>query len=363
MAPKRAISQKSIKKSKPSPDINSNRKRRRHHEESPDERMTIECNESNTEKCEILLLNNDCLLEIFAHLSVVDLFYARKCCRRFKELADFVAPKQCQKEEFHYVWQNEKHKKLLECYGKFMPNITFERITDAIPLSDDIDLRNGLDEWNWLSQCASLKTLTIRNMNLIYDERFNEVYEGLESLSIEDCPFIDDINGYEHVIRACKNLKSIQVLNGAFRLDWIDAVNLENISIRLIDLIHCFLFGRFSDELLKLTKLKYLLLDVPCCDYFASLLSCLHESLPLEQLVLGVKRGIEFNHSMLAEALEKLQKVKLCQIRYYAANDALGFSNAKSLVQFMQSFNVSIGYHGSQPSNDNYFEIKLQRKI
>lgn len=337
-------------------DVNLIEKRHRHHEGEFGESSNTKFHLQYFEECKFPQLNDDCLLAIFARLSIVDMFGLKKCCRRFNELVDMAMPTRCSKETFRCIWKHGTHENILESYGEFMQNVILERITDESSTGEPY-----CDPPTWFRKCRSLKTLTIRKVPLVYDQFSAQVYAGLESLTIEDCP--GDEENYKLIIAACKNLKSILVLNGKFRFDWIGKlVNLESISTRTVG-VYSFLILRFANELKRLKKLKYLYLDLSCYEFFVALVLQLPGSLPIEHFVLCIRKGVETCH-FFADALEKMKAMKLCQIRYYREqDDAIGKSNAQALTRSITEFHVSMGYYYSPLTPvDNYYDIKLQRK-
>lgn len=332
-------------------------KRRCHNQKSP-LAQAIGYRPDDTEMSEIEKLNDDCLLEIFDYLSIPDLFEVQHCCSRFNILAEATMLRKCAANTFHYIWKNRKHERILERYGAHMEDIVFESGTNQ---------RVHLLRYNtptWLRECKSLKKLTIQNLPLIYDAYSNDTYNRLESLTIDNCHGAEET--FKSVIMACKNLKSIAVRKGTLRLDWIGAFeDLENISIRLVSPLDGFLICRFADELLRLTKLKYFFIDIPENEYFVPIIMALPRTIPLEHLVLGLKKGVTRYRYGFADTLDKIEALQLCQIRYYSEhNTDSELTKAKSLVESIRGFHVNINYHDVKTDSaaDNYFDIKLQRK-
>lgn len=314
------------------------------------------CDEiKDVEECGIALLNDDCLLEMLAYLPIVDLFAVSRCCRRLKRLADVVVPKKCKKDTFHCKWKDKAHEDYLYCYGEFIQHIEIEP-TPTMHLEEQFDSDKPVVS---LRQCKTLKTLTIRNIPLVSVRSSAEIYASLESLTIEDCSGSDE--DYETIIAACTNLKSIKIHNGAFILKWIQApANLERISIR-VNQLHCFLFSRFSDEM-ELKKLNYVFLDIPRCDFFPMLVDALPRSSSLEHIVLTIESGVSHGSLlMLADALEKIETLKLCEIRCYRRQND-GCTVPSYLNNAFQDFQVGISYRDYQSSEDNYCDIRLHRK-
>lgn len=334
--------------------ITSDKKRRRLQEKSQLV-GSAECDEKKVvEESTIALLNDDCLLAMLSYLPIVDLFAVRRCCRRLKELADVVVPKQCKKETFHFNWKDKAHEDFLNRYGELIQNIVFDRAPASTHLKQQFDSDKPVVG---LRQCKALKTLTFRNMPLVYDPSSAETFASLESLTIEDCTGAEE--NFETIIAACTNLKAIKIHNGPFNLNWMEArANLERISIR-VNQLHCFLFVRFSIEL---KRLNYLFLDIPRCEYFPILVRTLPQSSSLEHLVLAIKSGVTLTPLlMLADALDRIETLKVCEIRYYRRQND-GYSVASYLIDAIKDFHVAISYRDCQSSDDNHYDIRLHRK-
>lgn len=310
------------------------------------------------ENCEILSLNDDCLRKLFSYLPISDLFNVKKCCRRFSAVADEAASSLCKKKSFYFFYTYETHWNYLNCFGKFMQNVSIEPKHDELSQLSNRSKATPESTWIWLRQCTLLKTLAIRWMRLHYDPLCTETYKNLENLTIVGCH--GGLSPLENIVNACKNLKSIALYDTAFipeMFNWIGTLeNIEKVTIsddKYTNFYSNTLSHRHMRAFKQLKKLESLYLDFRYRDDFVPVIAALNEIPSLTHLELHV-RSFPDDFVYL---LNQLENIKMCSIKYYpyltfGRRVNLGDVFADCARNFHVTFNESFGIHG----------IKLKRK-
>lgn len=252
-------------------------------------------------------LNDDCLLEVFSFLPMKDLWYdVGMCCRKFSALADAVVKKKCRTERFTFNYSDARDTGIVSRFGGSMRNMfVFQTYRE----------NRECDSLTWLKHCASLRTLEIQNMRLIYDSECFVAFGKLEKLTLDRC--FGNQQQYEHIITACKNLKSIRLVNW-----WNDApydvlaylatlTKVERITSHH-DITKSPLSAKHLPKIAELTKLKFLCFNIGDCDQYTSYLYALSGSQSLEELVLNVN----FVDSHVAQTLDRFPKLNSCEMNY-----------------------------------------------
>lgn len=290
------------------------------------------------ESDELPMLNDDCLLTIFSFLPLPDLLQVRKCCRRFKALADDAASKKCRKEEFHYNYKLKIHEETMKCYGGLMQNVIFEccgRGRETGLLVQPRSVRSKV-KWMWLRHCTALKSLTIRKKRVYYDRYSAKIYENLENLEFYQC--FGDEDKLKRVIEACKNLKTISVNMCEFTCNPLKYVttleNVEKISFRRSGLENNNCLPYILDKLQDVEKLKCFEIDLYC--------QC---------------RGHENYMSEFAKAMNKQKSIKLCQIHLVKCRNFR--SEYQRFCSALKEFEVTIN---PTPGRRHHYDMKLQWK-
>lgn len=304
-------------------------------------------------------LNDDCLLAIFSFLSLMELFELRKCCHRFKALADITAPKQCRRETFHYIYKLTAHEEILQCYGSYMQNVVLERICEIDRLFTNEPATSKF-KWKWLGHCKALKSLTIRKMHLGYDELIAKIIDGLENLELDGCSFENE--QYELIIPACKNLKSFSISNCRLLPKIFDCLakleSIEKISIPIC-LNYFNRYNWFAKVAIfrALPKLKCLELELRGNGYnLEEIIESICEIDTLEHLVLYVLPNPDRYQAL--EYLNALANLKTCQIHFSCRQR---YFDVEEFRGAMERFDVDI----SRNTGDFHivdYDIKLQRK-
>lgn len=143
----------------------------------------------------ILLLNDDCLLEILTHLKMEDLCQFRECCERFRFLADSVAEKRFRKEkyvrlpkmgpEWWYKKNLAKTALVLSKFGKFITHLSVDDSQRFVRLCN----RNSCDFVTMIRDCIALKELQMKKMDLrVFSVRkMKSSFHTIETLKLNNC--------------------------------------------------------------------------------------------------------------------------------------------------------------------------------
>lgn len=354
MAPKPPISKKKTntvpptfrKSQRAAVNILSEENRHRRTEESPTQRHTDNMN-PNSGNYGIFSLNDDCLLAILSFLSIEGLFAMKLCCRRFSALADVTAPKQCRSQNFQYNHKSERHRNILECYGEFMQDVTFERKRH--------DEHPSNSEWKWVRRCTALKTLTIRNMASFYDNASARIYEGLQSLGLEDC--YDRGAAYDRIIEACTNLKSIKLRHSTFTDSTLHCIaRLKHIeSIVLINNCCWWSFSaRHVTALQGLNRLKHLGIDFRGCEDLISVTTSVNKLASLVRFDLYFAS----NPENFVDAVNQLENINVCHM-YFCLNRNTPF-DGNVFANSIPHFHVCINRKCN--SYLHHYDVDLRRK-
>lgn len=303
MAPKRSIS-------KPKPSVGTRKSKRliaanlrksSHHREAAASNSEIPTN------CEIPLLNDFCLLHIFAYLPVKDLLHnVSICSRRFNVLAIDAANKKIRKERCMSYFPDKSSAS------------TLRRLFEDIEVYDRAP--SSSHSFTWLKDCVSLKSLTIRNMMINYDVDCVKTLQKLENLTLICCDTPQ--NGIFELglfVLACENLKSISISMTLWRVfsELLAYVtNLENIERICIDnWTRDPITDEITEKIAKMEKLKYLEFSV-YTDRDVQFVDAICGSKSLEKLDLRVLITPSNTAENLTVALDKFKNLKLCEIKY-----------------------------------------------
>lgn len=306
MAPKRSVSKP--KSDKPSVGArkskrlsNTNSIRSGHLREA-----AVSSGEMPTE-CEIPLLNDDCLLHIFAYLPLKDLLQnVGVCSRHFNALAIEAARKKYRPERFVFYFPDKR--------SASIPR----RFSESIEVYDRAP--NSIHSFSWLKDCVSLKSLTIRNMMIDYDVDCARTLEKLENLTLICCDTPKD-ESFELglFVLACKNLKSITISMTLWRVFselLANVTNLENIERICIDnWTRDPIAAEITAKIANMKKLKCLTFCVQT-DRDVRFIDALCGSKSLEKLDLCVRLRPSNTAEDLTVALDKFQNLKSCEIKY-----------------------------------------------
>lgn len=297
-----------------------------------------------------MLLNEDCFLAIFSYLSLMDLFAVKHCCQKFSALADIAANETRRSEVFRCNLGRKLPKNILKCYGSRMKGVIFE---------ENLDQTNSKKEENCLllRRCTSLKSLTISESPLFYDHASVKIYEGLKSLTISQCP--RDRSIFDQMMRACKNLKSLEMNEYMFQHGTFDSlstlINIERISITKGYLVFLANLAPSVAKLQALKKLKYLKIDLLTCLDCVLVVNELDKIASLAQLELSVN----FISDGFTEAVDALRNVTFCQIHYLYSRE-YGDFDEHLFSDSITNFNVEITRKKWHKFHKH--DIKLHRK-
>lgn len=232
-------------------------------------------------------LSDDCLLEIFSNLSAIDLSAIKKCCRRFSDVADYVARRIYRNEVFKYYTSADHGTSHSGCvaalhnFGAYIHQIRIEMDCFCQNYDRAHYASFGFGRYNCsghqmltgLKHCTNLKSLTLVRMQL-HNISTREVSKSLQSLEnlhtlqLIECAGIE--SNIARLIKSCKSLKNLS-LHSEDVYSWTAAVTdniskcistvktIERISFRSNDLQSTFVEN--MKELRNLAELKKLELD------------------------------------------------------------------------------------------------------
>lgn len=261
--------------------------------------------------CKILALNDDCLLEIFSHLPMMDLCAVKDSCRRFNVLADYTAKLAIQQlQEFDVLPKDDNQKDLaifMQHFGKF--------VGKKIVLKTEATF-NVKKVWLLLKHCTSLKELELVGVNVhgLPIHRMKKILQSVQVLQFKKCSGTD--LEYARIINACVNLRSLTAfVNLTGGTDMLlghivhEASNIEEIFFASINSNS----ATFVENMAKLRHLKKLdLLFISCNNYqVAAAIDALAESSTLRYMLLR-EVGVDDD---LGRALRKLTNLRLCYIQ------------------------------------------------
>lgn len=143
----------------------------------------------------ILLLNDDCLLEILTHLKMEDLCQFRECCERFRYLADSVAEKRFRKEKYVRLpkvgpewWYRKNLAKtalVLSKFGKFITHLSVDDAQRFIRLCN----RDDCNFVSMIRDCTALKSLRLKKVDLwgMSVGKMKSSFNTIETLKLNNC--------------------------------------------------------------------------------------------------------------------------------------------------------------------------------
>lgn len=287
--------------------------------------------EKNEETSETPPLNEDCLLEIFSNLPLIDLCAVSACCRQFRALAKDVAQKKCREEKICYTVHQPsaaRSAQVLKCFREFIPDLSVFHPCDQHAC-------RGYT-LSWLSKCTSLKTLTLENTTLDFVVDSAPSFRYLTKLKLGWCheQEVESMQRHILIIDLCENLKSITIATASgmvsdsllshvadlSRIEEIlieKAVSLESRS-REDDHLTTSAYAYSTKTAVKLgqlAELKTLSLNFGGIDY-VPFMNALSNCRTLEKLILKVDK-IDAN---VAGALDKFPNLRLCRMKQYGTD-------------------------------------------
>lgn len=312
----------------------------------------------------ILTLPSTCLLKIFSNVLVWDLLALSNCCRRFRALANVAAKERFQTESFTYIYSDVEAKALMTRFARYMHDIVAGNAPRPPKSRNHPADRNAT---GWLKRCKSLRTLKLYNMELNCGWECSGTLKRLENLTLSHCK-LTEMNYHKHgvVMQACKNLKSIAIINeikaeAAYvcreLLTYITGLaHIERISFNVqhSELSDTSFTEHIAERLARLKKLKSLSLNLVACNY-TSFIETVCDSESLEELELTV----DILHDEVPEALEKFQSLRSCEIVYkpFSGDLLLWISKVSKLENKLTTFDV-LGIVDA----DGKLSVTLERK-
>lgn len=184
------------------PRLQRNAKKSAGHNEQNDQ------NSSNGAKT-LLELNDDCLLKILSFLSLEDLYAVKDSCHKLSLLAHMEAKTICKKEKICITYGNKMDALTIKKFGTYMNEVFYHKGRMLL----EKQLLIWYKSFAWMKNCSILQTLSmqkidIRNLDQVYINNF----KNLTNLKIENC--FGDESIFERILKACTNLKSIEVIDG-----------------------------------------------------------------------------------------------------------------------------------------------------
>lgn len=217
--------------------------------------------EQNSENAGILELNYDCLLKILSLLSLEDLCAVKDSCHELSLLAHVAAKRICENEKICITYGNKMDAFTIKKFGTYMHEVFYQnRQIDALLLENN-EMRlliSWYKSFAWMKNCSILQTLSMQKINVRnVDQAYINNFGNLINLKIENC---SDVKNFELILKACKNLKSIEVIDafpeiiGNFRF----LLNIEAIRFSTsMDNFEGYIIENYIAELGQLQSLKF----------------------------------------------------------------------------------------------------------
>lgn len=212
--------------------------------------------------CQILTLNDDCLLEIFSYFDLTELCAVKECCRRFSFLANFAAATLLRKDKYvefrsnmdMYGFRHDNYQdgalKLMK-FGEFMVHIeiNYSFIEFCNRSRSTVNLNSLMEK------CSALKSLKLNNVDM---SNFSLGIRTIEKLELWRCQNISH-NQYV-ILKAPKMMKHLMIESNAPPLNLIPFIVKNGKHLESISLV--FYFRNSADDptlfeqLFTLRKLK-----------------------------------------------------------------------------------------------------------
>lgn len=178
---------------------------------------------NDDEICSILILNDDCLLEVFAHLELEDLCAIKDCCGRLSDLVDSIAVKRFRKMKYVCLpntattWWYKKNLMqtalVLEKFGKFITHLCIDNQKRFVRLCNRF--RDDGDFVSMMKHCVSLKCLRLIKVDLWEIPSFGKlkpIFQNIRRLELKNCT--SDPWHITALLRASKKLKHL-IMDGS----------------------------------------------------------------------------------------------------------------------------------------------------
>lgn len=168
--------------------------------------------DAQNEKSSILVLNDDCLLEILSYLELKDLVAIKDCCSRFRYLADSMAGKKFPKDEYVYVpfiWSGWKVKttEAAALKMKFPQAITHLHFRQNY-LNSDSNCTVKLGTLSMITNCTSLKCLKLEmNLYQLPVQKLESILQDIETLVLTYCFGENNIRKTLAILATTRKLK------------------------------------------------------------------------------------------------------------------------------------------------------------
>lgn len=305
----------------------------------------------------ILVLNDDCLMEVFSHLPTIDLCAVAECCCRFGNLADEIMKERFKKKTIRFyrtqsdsrqanylpsrtvtMHQSKETESVLKHFGKFISHMWIA----SESLSKEF--------WGLLDYCSELKYLNLYCAPLYLSPvaDMSDMFECLNKLDLWNCFSLNW--GYEKVLRSCKSLKSLSILtvdesvNGPVMADPTDdllpfiAQHLVGVERLRLWTVNC--SDRLIENVTQLKTLKHLkFLSLNCHNQsITPAIEALSAMDSLHSLSLRQFRAVP--NDRLAAALDKFSKLYGCIFCGNSSVESAALASTKN-------FNVKLSDDGN----------------
>lgn len=159
-------------------------------------------------------LNDDCVLEIFARLSVLDLCAIRNTCKRFDALAEYffnMVYKSLNLNNYNIVGEyrllsEDEARTILTTFGKQIDSLKVNADSFA---SESNQVLQIIDEY-----CGDRKFQSFKMIKFVIDEdtvdRCSRLWANIEQLTIDKCYADDDV--IEKLLRKCSALTHLEMI-------------------------------------------------------------------------------------------------------------------------------------------------------
>lgn len=220
--------------------------------------------------CKIFTLNDDCLLEIYSYLSVLDLCAVKDSCRRFNVLANLCVQNRWKGKAFDCRYPgdlclSERRSAIIrQHFGNCVEHAMIMK-QESIYLVKKCGAKKM---WIQLKHYTALRKLTIfnANVNRLPICHVKNTLQILTSLSLEGC--VGNESEFARIINSCKNLLYLR-LNGRVSISLLASICHELSNLEIIDFGHQYdeiqTAVTYSDSLAKLQNLRKLKSLTLCC--------------------------------------------------------------------------------------------------
>lgn len=281
-----------------------------------------------------ILLNDDCLMEIFSWLPSEDLtLNVTACSRHFNKLTTDVLRLRSRKFKFDYC--NNQDWVILKRFGKIIEEVEVYS-SSVIP---DLYIR-----YEWMKYCHSLKTLVVRDLPCIRCNKADKTLSKLQNLTLKYTNFQQSFD-LGNFLSRCEELKSVSfkthgtckyikhlvatILDPRGR---VERISIEAPRSPLQDILQSVPMSSWFGKL-KFFSLSGQILSV------VSFIEQFSECSSLEELVLNLFWVPDPSECNFVEKLDKFRNLKECKINFiWNTLDGNGSEGKPYLVPHLREY-------------------------